>query len=994
MMVIFVSQCEKKALNRTRRVLDAFADRIGDNTWQTVITEEGLQAVKKLLRKTASKNTAVSCRWLRSRSRSDLLWVVGNRAKFNELGVVAVNYTDKDVDMYHDNHQWRTLPLITYASVISALFHDFGKATKLFQEKIDPCLKSEKSYEPYRHEWLSLRLFEAFVLSSKHDQIVSDEEWLTRFADADFENIQECTRDDKNTCNKNPLLSLPPFAQLVGWLILSHHRLPLYPSWENKHNNKPLFIDIDKWFENKLSALWNSYKCQNDDEKERLDKNWHFVELPYKSRKWASYASLKVAENKTRIMSKIKSTQNILHEDLFSTHIARLALMMADHYVSSFKIDESNKNIGCYKDKNYKVYANTDYQEDERVYKQQLDQHLVGVAIHAEKICQQLPAFKERMPSLHHNESLSHIISKRKADDEKVKDFEWQNDCIKTAKSIALNTLEQGFFGINMASTGKGKTRANAKVMYTLGQKTGKTRFNVALGLRTLTLQTGKEFKDELSINDEDIYIAVGGIAVKELFEKEHREASIETNDSGSESADDILNSQQSAPYDGKIGKHPLYKWTTKHHEKAKHRLNKLIQPPIVVCTIDHLIPATEGIRGGQQIAPMLRLLSSDLILDEPDDYGLDDLPALCRLVHWTGLLGRRVLLSTATMPPALVYACYDAYKAGWSHYAKTNVADWDGSIQCAWFDEFDADEGLLNGFSEFKNKHNKFVAKRIKKLEKEPAKRKGKIVTIDEHKDKTVYQNVADRIYSSINELHANHHASRNGKNVSIGLVRMANIDPMVAVAKHLLSMDASENTQVHYVVYHSRYPLAVRSYIEEKLDYILKRKDNDRLWEEENGTGNIVHNSEVSNHIFVVLASPVAEVGRDHDYDWAVVEPSSMRSIVQIAGRVLRHRSLDNKELFDRTCFDENNKSQLKSENIHLLNKNIKGLQGKDICFLKPGFESEFRRLEHHDLNDLLKASDYIQISSIPKIAEPKDLDRERKESKFLNELPCVST
>ena len=84
MMVVLVSQCEKNALAKTRRVLDAFADRIGDNTWQTVITEEGLQAVKKLLRKTASKSTAVSCHWIRSRSRSDLLWIVGNRKKFNE----------------------------------------------------------------------------------------------------------------------------------------------------------------------------------------------------------------------------------------------------------------------------------------------------------------------------------------------------------------------------------------------------------------------------------------------------------------------------------------------------------------------------------------------------------------------------------------------------------------------------------------------------------------------------------------------------------------------------------------------------------------------------------------------------------------------------------------------------------------------------------------------------------------------------------------------
>ena len=64
MMVTFVSQCEKNALKKTRRVLDAFANRIGDNTWQTVITQEGLDTVKKMLRKTASRSTAVSCHWI------------------------------------------------------------------------------------------------------------------------------------------------------------------------------------------------------------------------------------------------------------------------------------------------------------------------------------------------------------------------------------------------------------------------------------------------------------------------------------------------------------------------------------------------------------------------------------------------------------------------------------------------------------------------------------------------------------------------------------------------------------------------------------------------------------------------------------------------------------------------------------------------------------------------------------------------------------------
>jgi len=91
MMVTFISQCEKKALKRTRRVLDSFAIRIGDNTWQTTITQEGLNAVQKLLRETASKNTAVSCHWIRSRSRSDFLWVVGKKDAFDKNGVVPVH---------------------------------------------------------------------------------------------------------------------------------------------------------------------------------------------------------------------------------------------------------------------------------------------------------------------------------------------------------------------------------------------------------------------------------------------------------------------------------------------------------------------------------------------------------------------------------------------------------------------------------------------------------------------------------------------------------------------------------------------------------------------------------------------------------------------------------------------------------------------------------------------------------------------------------------
>ncbi len=48
-----------------------------------------------------------------------------------------------------------------------------------------------------------------------------------------------------------------------------------------------------------------------------------------------------------------------------------------------------------------------------------------------------------------------------------------------------------------MASTGKGKTFANAKIMRALSQDEKSLRYILALGLRTLTLQTGDEYRQK-----------------------------------------------------------------------------------------------------------------------------------------------------------------------------------------------------------------------------------------------------------------------------------------------------------------------------------------------------------------------------------------------------------------------------------------------------------------------------------------------------------------
>ncbi len=949
MMVTFISQCEKNALKKTRRVLDAFANRIGDNTWQTLITEDGLQTVKKMLRQTASKSTAVSCFWIRSRSRSQFLWVVGNKGKFNAEGIVPVNSTRKDMTQYIDKNQWKTIEVIKYAAAIAGLFHDFGKANLLFQNKLHG--KSKLKGEPYRHEWLSLRLFQKFAENK------SDLEWLQELTEIEKNSISSCFRDGVDKCNifNHPINKLSPFAQLVAWLILTHHKLPLVPTWKNNGSLAPSFESIELWLNN-FQPVWNSYQCKDIDKKGLLADNWDFEnKLPVLSMKWRSHACAITSEALTKLKPIIQQSENWLHEQLFTTHLARLSLMLADHYYSSQEPTEQWQSTS------YDVIANTD--RETKQPKQQLGEHLIGVAYAAQKIAEKLSKLKYTLPVLGENKFLQDNVSK-----EFNENFGWQNKARKLSEKIASEAVNHGFFGINMASTGKGKTLANAKIMYALGNEIGRVRFSVALGLRTLTLQTGKEFRKKLELNEQQLAIAVGGIAVKDLFENQQQSIQkFEQEEStGSASQNEIIDEDLRMDYAADLQKHSLSEWT-----KQEKRLDQLVQAPILVSTIDHFIPATEGTKGGKQIAPMLRLLTSDLVLDEPDDFGLEDLPALCRLVHWAAMLGSKVLLSTATMPPAMAYALFQSYKSGWAEYAKANIGQWNGEILCAWFDEWESKSELCKTLKETKafiSKHESFIKKRITNLKNQnTAKQLGCIAPLNKN-EASAAKSMAKVVQANIISLDINHRgnngSNKNGQTLSIGLVRMANINPLVAVAKELMASALPDDTCIHYCIYHSRYPLAIRSHIENNLDDILNRKEPDRVWEV---LGNKVTTDNKKHHIFIVLASPVAEVGRDHDYDWTIIEPSSMRSIIQIAGRVLRHRAIIPS-----------------AENIVLLSKNYKGLSGESTCFNSPGFESDKLKLYNHDLNDILTTSQYEKIDAVQRIKIP---EVRIKEDKYLN-------
>lgn len=579
------------------------------------------------------------------------------------------------------------------------------------------------------------------------------------------------------------------------------------------------------------------------------------------------------------------------------------------------------------------MWANSDRQTKQ--LKQKLDEHNTGVAHHALLLARSLPWLRRSLPAI-----ARHKTFRERA---KTPRFHWQNKAWDVASALLERSAEQGFFGVNMASTGCGKTFANARIMYALADEREGCRFSVALGLRTLTLQTGQALQSRLGLDDDALAVVTGSAAVRELYAQ-----SSDSEDNSSASDEDFFASHHYVQYEGSTSSGIAQQWLA-----SEPALNRLVSAPVLVTTIDHLMPATEGVRGGRQIPAMLRLLTSDLVLDEPDDFDIDDLHALCRLVNWAGMLGSRVLLSSATLPPALIEALFEAYRNGRRAYqAACGIPGKPVSICCAWFDEYGARSQDAADETIFREAHGQFVAQRIRRLPEQPRLRFGKLAAIAPGPD--VIRAVAETLYQQMLALHLQHHSEhRNGKTASFGLVRLANINPLVAVAQALMTMPAPENYCIHYCVYHSQHPLAVRSFIEKRLDGAFTRHDPDLIWQQPEVKQAL--KSAHQHHLFVVLGTSVLEVGRDFDADWGIIEPSSMRSLIQFAGRIQRHRQ----QVPD-------------SENLLILNRNIRALNGESVAYCKPGFETEKHQLSHHDVSELLPEATIHNINAIPRIVE----------------------
>ncbi|KOO11181.1 hypothetical protein AKJ18_30430, partial [Vibrio xuii] len=131
-----------------------------------------------------------------------------------------------------------------------------------------------------------------------------------------------------------------------------------------------------------------------------------------------------------------------------------------------------------------------------KMLKQKLDEHCVGVGHNAYLLAKVLPSLRSALPTL-----IRHPMLKKRVSHPK---FRWQNRAYEVLSGAKPKADQQGLFAILASSTGTGKTIAGAKMAYALGDQQQGCRFSVALGLRTLTLQTGDSLKETLSLVDYD----------------------------------------------------------------------------------------------------------------------------------------------------------------------------------------------------------------------------------------------------------------------------------------------------------------------------------------------------------------------------------------------------------------------------------------------------------------------------------------------------------
>ncbi|WP_457744440.1 DEAD/DEAH box helicase family protein [Sulfurimonas sp.] len=623
-----------------------------------------------------------------------------------------------------------------------------------------------------------------------------------------------------------------------------------------------------------------------------------------------------ILKRKDKLYAKVLQHQDSITLEFEHFIYCRNALMLADHYISSKKYEEKEGYYLLAKSRKYGYET--------------LNHHLYSVGKMSSYIINDFTNYRNNFMALSTNE-LEIVLKASRGK------FKWQNESCREMLKISLQNDIPNLVILG-AKTGAGKTRMALRVVTELNRNK-ELRLNVVLGLRTLTTQTANSYREMLDVSDEMIALIVG----ENNFDlKEDEEVS--ENDLGEELLINV--DLKNGIIDNRLKSYILNSAQDFKSNIKTQKQQKIISTPIVVSTIDYMIKASDW-RKSKHLLAQLRLMSSDLIIDEIDMYSKGDMLYVLNLIYITGLFGRNLIITTATISPTLadtIKYIFTLGVQGYHNYSgeKKNTK----KINCHYLsDNYNKSEMVESTTIDF---FAKILAKSAESMEDKL------------HKVKIV-ENVGinKSLLEYVSELHNFNKCKNSDYNYSIGLIKVEYIKSGFEMLQFFLKDESldyfkGKDIKVNFVFYHARLPLAVRKKIELELDKALYRKSNNDPFLKSNIFLDNYKDEGYKNYITIVIATPVEEIGRDHDFDWCITEPKTSRSIIQTIGRVNRHREL---KIIHPNAYVLNNLFDTSKSKRDIL-ENFKSIENE--CSAKniiSPLEGEIPYLENEELFDFFE-------------------------------------
>ncbi len=474
MHCILISACEKRALKKTRAVLDSYAIRTGQSSWQAPMTMEGLKEIRSALKKTATRQTAVAAYVNYGMRRMKLVWVVGSKHRFTLEGAYPVASTSKQQKQLQVPDWVRAASLLAGAA---GDVHDIGKASEHFQSKLIPAMAGQMLKDDVRHEWLSMKLLQQMRKNNWN--------WPEAWKNID-RNLTDLTLGERTKIRKQFLLNE---LEAVDYLVVTHHGLLGDNNW---------YPNADLHVREKHPRV-EQFTCAGD-----------LNDSIFKS-------------HQNRMARLAKMTQATEDQQLYWKALAlhsRAALIHADHTVSAEQFSET-------KPENVSLFANTKIKNSpqgkkERMQDQPLDWHLQQVGDRAAYIATKM------MTDLN-LAGLSEQTVEFICQPSTLPRFQWQN-LVAHALQKQINKMpDTPCLLLNIAGTGSGKTRMNLRAACIL--RPNDPRLAIALNLRSLTLQTGDALKSSMNLSDDEIAVIIGDHVSQKLFNESRANASVADED-------------------------------------------------------------------------------------------------------------------------------------------------------------------------------------------------------------------------------------------------------------------------------------------------------------------------------------------------------------------------------------------------------------------------------------------------------------------------------